>query len=189
MPIEEIKKELKTILSKERYEHCVSTMERAIELAKIYKEDEQKAAYTALAHDIAKEMTIDEYLQYALENRIELKEEDKQATSILHGIIGADIVKKKYNFTKEMCDAIHYHSTGRKNMTLLDKIVFLADKSEKLRTGEDADKLREMIENRGLDEAILWDIDYYTIPRMIAKKKSIHPNSIYARNDIIFKIQ
>lgn len=187
--IEEIKEELKTILSEKRYMHCVSTMERAIELARIYGADEKNVAYTALAHDIAKEMTIEEYLEYALKNDIKLTEDDKQATSILHGIIGADIAKKKYNFTKEMQDAIFYHSTGRKEMTLLDKIVFLADKSEKLREGPDADKLRKVIKERGLDEAILWDIDYYTIPRMIEKQKSIHPNSINARNAILAKMK
>lgn len=186
--IEDIKEELKSILSLKRYEHSVGAMEKAIELAEIFGEDRKKAAYTALAHDIAKEMSIEEMLEYALKNEIELIKEDKLITRTLHGIIGADIVKKKYGFTQEMQDAIYYHTTGRENMTLLDKIVFLADKSEKGREGEDADKLRNVIETDGLDKAILWDIDYYTIPRMINKQKMIHPNSIYARNDIISKI-
>lgn len=183
--IEDIKEELKSVLSQKRYEHCLGAMEKAIELAKIYNESEEKAAYTALTHDIAKEMSVEEMLEYALKNEIELTKEDKLITRTLHGIIGADIVKKKYGFTKEMQDAIYYHTTGRENMTLLDKIVFLADKSEIGREGEDAEKLRRVIEEEGLDKAILWDIDYYTIPRMIAKQKMIHPNSIYARNHII----
>lgn len=183
--IEEIKEELKTILSSKRYEHSLGAMEKAIELAEVFGEDKEKAAYTALTHDIAKEMSIEEMLDYALKNEIELTKEDKLITRTLHGIIGADIVKKKYGFTQEMQDAIYYHTTGRENMTLLDKIVFLADKSEKGREGEDAEKLRNVIETEGLDKAILWDIDYYTIPRMINKQKMIHPNSIYARNDLI----
>lgn len=183
--IEEIKQELKTILSPKRYEHSVGAMEKAIELAEVFGEDKEKVAYTALVHDIAKEMSIEEMLDYALKNGIELTKEDKLITRTLHGIIGADIVKKKYGFTQEMQGAIYYHTTGRENMTLLDKIVFLADKSEKGREGEDAEKLRNVIETEGLDKAILWDIDYYTIPRMINKQKMIHPNSIYARNDLI----
>lgn len=183
--IEEIKEELKTILSSKRYEHSLGAMEKAIELAEVFGEDKEKAAYTALTHDIAKEMSIEEMLDYALKNEIELTKEDKLITRTLHGIIGADIVKKKYGFTQEMQGAIYYHTTGRENMTLLDKIVFLADKSEKGREGEDAEKLRNVIETEGLDKAILWDIDYYTIPRMINKQKMIHPNSIYARNDLI----
>lgn len=183
--IEEIKQELKTILSPKRYEHSLGAMEKSIELAEVFGEDKEKAAYTALTHDIAKEMSIEEMLEYALKNEIELTKEDKLITRTLHGIIGADIVKKKYGFTKEMQDAIYYHTTGRENMTLLDKIVFLADKSEKGREGEDAENLRNVIETEGLNKAILWDIDYYTIPRMIAKQKMLHPNSIYARNDLI----
>lgn len=187
--IEEIKEELKNILSLKRYEHSLGAMEKAIELAKQYGEDIEKAAYTALVHDIAKEMPEEELLKYAFENNIELTKEDKLITRTLHGIIGANIVKRKYEFTKEMQDAIYYHTTGRENMTLLDKIVFLADKSEKTREGEDAEKLRKVIKEEGLDKAILWDIDYYTIPRMIAKQKMIHPKSIYARNYLISKLK
>ena len=187
--IEEIKEELKSILSIKRYEHSLGAMEKAIELAEIFGEDKEKAAYTALTHDIAKEMSIEEMIDYALKNGIELTKEDKLITRTLHGIIGADIVKKNYGFTQEMQDAIYYHTTGRENMTLLDKIVFLADKSEKRREGEDAEKLRNMIKTEGLEKANFWDIDYYTIPRMITKQKMIHPNSIYARNDMISKLK
>lgn len=186
--IELIKQDLKNILSEKRYCHSISTMEKAKQLATIYNEDIQKTMITALTHDIAKEMTIEEHLEYSIKNNVELNEDDKNSTIILHGIIGADIVKKQYSFTDEMCDAIYYHSTGRKNMTMLDKIIFLADKSEDLRQVEDADKLRKIIEEKGLNEAILWNIDYNTIPKMIENRRIIHPYSIDARNDIISKI-
>lgn len=189
-PIEEIKQELKTILSSKRYEHSVGVMEKAIELAKIYNEDEEKAAYAALTHDIAKEMTTEEYYRYARENNIEIEEIDKIETIALHGKIGADIAKKKYNFTAEMCNAIYYHTTARANMTLLDKIIYIADKIEENRKYPEADKLRKVFEKcKNLDEFILYDIDYYTIPKMIEQKRIIHPNSIYARNDIINKLK
>lgn len=187
--IEKISQDLKQTLSEDRYLHCISTMKRAKEMAKNYNIDELTVILAALAHDIAKEMTKEQYIEYSKENGIELDEFDIQETIALHGKIGANIVKNKYGFTKEMQDAIYYHTTGRENMTLLDKIVFLADKSEDRRIGEDADKLREIIDKEGLDKAILWDIDYYTIPRMIKKNRLIHPNSIYARNDIISKLK
>lgn len=187
--IEEIKKELKTILTEKRYLHSVGVMEKAIELAEIFGEDKEKVAYTALVHDIAKEMSEEEMLDYAMKNNIELTKEDKLVTSMLHGVIGADIVAKKYGFTKEMQDAIYYHTTGRENMTLLDKIVYVADKSEeKTRVGEHVEKLREIINNKGLDEAILFILEDWTIPKAIKNRKRIHPNSIYARNYIISKM-
>lgn len=189
-PIEEIKQELEKILSPKRYEHSVGVMEKAIQLAKIYNEDEEKTAYAALTHDIAKEMTVEEYYKYAKENRINLSKNDKLVPSMLHGIIGADIVKKRYNFTDEMCNAIYYHTTGRANMTILDKIIYIADKIEENRKYPEADKLRKVFEKcKNLDEFILYDIDYYTIPKMIEQKRIIHPNTIYARNTLISKLK
>lgn len=186
--IEELKSELKNILSTKRYEHSIGVMEKAIELAKIYGEDERKVAYTALMHDMAKEMSIEEMLDYAAKKQINLTKEDKLITSALHGIIAAHIVKEKYDFTKEMQDAIYYHTTGRENMTLLDKIVYVADKSEeRTRNSEHANKLRQIAKEKGLDEAILFVLDDWVLIKAIEDKKLIHSNSILARNDIILK--
>lgn len=188
--IEKIKEDLKQILSEKRYIHSIGAMEKAIELAKTYGEDEEKSALTALTHDIAKEMTIEEYYKYAEENNIKLSKDDKMCTSVLHGIIGADIVKKKYGFTDEMCRAIYYHTTGITNMTLLGKIVYVADKIEDSRDYPEAEVLREKFnQSESLDEFILYDIDYYTLPKMIEKRRAIHPNTINVRNEIIEKMK
>ena len=188
--IEKIKEDLKQILSEKRYIHSIGAMEKAIELAKTYGEDEEKSALTALAHDIAKEMTIEEYYKYAEENNIELSKDDKMCTSVLHGIIGADIVKKKYGFTDEMCRAIYYHTTGITNMTTFEKIIFLADKvEERTRPKDKADVIRNIIKEKGLDEAILWIADDYTIPKAIKNMDILHPNTLNVRNEIIEKIK
>lgn len=188
--IEKIKEDLKKILSEKRYIHSIGAMEKAIELAKEYGENVEKAALTALTHDIAKEMTIEEYYKYAEENNIELSKDDKMCTSVLHGIIGADIVKKKYGFTDEMCKAIYYHTTGITNMTTFEKIIFLADKvEERTRPKDKADIIRNIIKEKGLDEAILWIADDYTIPKAIKNRDILHPNTINVRNEIIEKIK
>lgn len=188
--IEKIKEDLKKILSEKRYIHSIGAMEKAIELAKEYGENVEKVALTALTHDIAKEMTIEEYYKYAEENNIELSKDDKMCTSVLHGIIGADIVKKKYGFTDEMCKAIYYHTTGITNMTTFEKIIFLADKvEERTRPKDKADIIRNIIKEKGLDEAILWIADDYTIPKAIKNRDILHPNTINVRNEIIEKIK
>ena len=188
--IEKIKEDLKQILSEKRYIHSIGAMEKAIELAKVYGEDEEKLALTALTHDIAKEMTVEEYYKYAEENNVELSKDDKMCTSVLHGIIGADIVKKKYGFTDEMCRAIYYHTTGITNMTTFEKIIFLADKvEERTRPKDKADVIRNIIKEKGLDEAILWIADDYTIPKAIKNRGILHPNTINVRNEIIEKIK
>ena len=188
--IEKIKEDLKQILSEKRYIHSIGAMEKAIELAKVYGEDEEKLALTALTHDIAKEMTVEEYYRYAEENNVELSKDDKMCTSVLHGIIGADIVKKKYGFTDEMCRAIYYHTTGITNMTTFEKIIFLADKvEERTRPKDKADVIRNIIKEKGLDEAILWIADDYTIPKAIKNRGILHPNTINVRNEIIEKMK
>lgn len=188
--IEKIKEDLKQILSEKRYIHSIGAMEKAIELAKVYGEDEEKLALTALTHDIAKEMTVEEYYKYAEENNVELSKDDKMCTSVLHGIIGADIVKKKYAFTDEMCRAIYYHTTGITNMTTFEKIIFLADKvEERTRPKDKADVIRNIIKEKGLDEAILWIADDYTIPKAIKNRGILHPNTINVRNEIIEKMK
>lgn len=184
--LKKITQDLKEILSEERYLHSISTMKKAKELAEDCHYNEQIVMLTALAHDIAKEMTKEEYFAYAKENKIALDEFDHLETIALHGKIGADIVEKKYGFTKEMKEAIFYHTTGRANMTLLDKIIYLADKIEDRRSNKEIEELRKVYQNtHSFDKTILWDIDYCTIPKMIAKQKPIHLSSIDARNDII----
>ena len=187
--IEKVKEDLEKSLSEKRYIHSIGAMEKAVELAKIYGEDEEKSALTALAHDIAKEIPTEEYYKYAEENNIELSKDDMMCTSVLHGIIGADIVKKKYGFTDEMCRAIYYHTTGIINMTTFEKIIFLADKvEERTRPKDKADVIRNIIKEKGLDEAILWIADDYTIPKAIKNRAVIHPNTINVRNEIIEKM-
>lgn len=187
--IQKIKEDLKRNLTERRYTHSIGAMEKAIELAEEYGENVEKAALTALTHDIAKEMTIEEYYKYAEENNIELIKDDKMCTSVLHGIIGADIVKKKYGFTDEMCKAIYYHTTGITNMTTFEKIIFLADKvEERTRPKDKADIIRNIIKEKGLDEAILWIADDYTIPKAIKNRDILHPNTINVRNEIIEKM-
>ena len=184
-----IDEDAKKMLSEKRYIHCKNVMKRAVELARMYGVDEDKAMLTGFAHDIAKEIPTEEYYKYAKENNIELSKDDIMCTSVLHGIIGADIVKKKYGFTDEMCRAIYYHTTGIINMTTFEKIIFLADKvEERTRPKDKADVIRNIIKEKGLDEAILWIADDYTIPKAIKNRSVIHPNTINVRNEIIEKM-
>lgn len=187
--IEIIKNDLEKSLSPKRYEHSLSTMKKAEELAVKYNQDITSVKLTALAHDIAKEMKPEEYIKYANKNGIHLKKIDRTIISTLHGIIGADMVYKKYGFNKKMQEAIYYHTTGKARMNMLDKIVYIADKIEDTRDYEGVKKLRELVENNSIEEAILYDIDYITIPSMIRRERVIHTNSVEARNDLVCKIK
>lgn len=186
MDIEIIQSELKEILSTKRYRHSVGVMERAEELANIYNVDINAAKLVGIAHDIAKEMTSEEVFKYANNNKIVFDDIEKKQPSLLHSKIGADICKKKYNFTESMQEAIIYHTTGSENMDMLAKIIFIADATEKNRNFENLEYL-VTLSNSNIDEAIVYYLDA-TIKGVINKKQLIHPNSVLTRNSFLDKI-
>ena len=96
--IENIQAELKTILSEKRYKHSIGVMKKAEELAKQYGIDEYIAALTGLAHDIAKEISNVEKIDYCKEHQIEIDDVEIHNVGLLHAKIGADMTKK-YGFT------------------------------------------------------------------------------------------
>ena len=183
--IEKIKKDLKENMSEKRFEHSVSVMKKAIELAKIYNEDEDEAALAGLTHDIAKEMPDDEAFIIAEENGIELDEIEKINTKLLHGKIGAFLAKEKYGFNERITDAIKFHTETAPEMDNLSKIVYVADKIEDTRVSEkvDLDKQRE-VAMQNLDDAVIMILEASTL-KQIEKGRLIHPNGIYTRNYLL----
>lgn len=188
-----INEDLKEELSEKRYNHSIGVMKKSVELAEIYDADINKAKLTGLAHDIGKELSKEEKLEYAKQNNIEVDEIEKINVSLLHGKIGADICKKRYGFTEDMQDAIQFHTTGsgKKEMTVLEKIIFLADKIEENRNYKDKANLAELEELRelakiDLDKAVIKALDNSLI-YTIQKNELIHPDSINTRNKLITK--
>lgn len=183
--IDKIKYDLKNILSERRYIHSLGVMEMSVQLAKIYHVDEEKAKIAGLLHDNAKEMTAEELLKYVDDNDIQISEVERINTKILHGKVGADIAKKKYRISKEIQEAIEYHTTTNPNMTTLDKIVFVADKIELNRKSAtyDIETERELAK-KDLDEAVIFIINS-NITSLIQKDKLINEESIQTRNKLM----
>ena len=186
---EDIKKEL----SEKRYNHSIGVMKKAEELAKIYGANINKARLVGLAHDIGKELSREEKLEYAENNNIKIDELEEINVGLLHGKIGADICKKRYGFTDDMQDAIKYHTTGNKNMNVLAKIIFLADKIEDTRKYKDETRMLELenlrkLATENLDKAVIKAIDN-SIEYTMQKNELIHPDSIITRNQLLISIQ
>ena len=184
-----INKDLKDILSEKRYNHSIGVMKKAEELAKIHDENINKAKLVGLAHDIGKELSENEMIQYTKENNIEVDEIEKINIGLLHAKIGADICSKKYGFSIDMQNAIKYHTVGNLNMDLLSKIIFVADKIEDGRNYKDEDKSKDLklareIVITNIDKALLFEIDC-SIKYTIQKGKLIHPDSILIRNKLL----
>ena len=183
LEIEQIDKDLQNILSPERYHHSKCTMDVCEELANIYGVDVETAKKVGLAHDIAKELTAEQALQYIDENNIQADEMEKRLTKLLHAKIGADITKKKYGFTPEMGQAISEHTTGKENMTLLSKILYIADCTGIDRDFPDVNEVREMARNN-IDEAMIMAFNI-VIKESLKRKREMHIDTILARNWLI----
>ena len=185
--IDKIKQELKENLSDKRYIHSLGTMERAEELAKIYGVDIEKARLAGLTHDIAKEMTKEESLQYIKEHNIEIDEIEEINVKLLHGKIGANMVKEKYGLCQEIQDAILYHTTTDKNMDMLAKIIYVADKTENNRKSKEFDiEYERELANKDIDAAIIYILDG-NIEEIIKKGKLVHPKAIEKRNSLLIR--
>lgn len=183
--IEKILEDVKNTLSEKRYIHSIGVMKQAEYLAKKYGQDVEIAKAVGIAHDIAKELTEEEKIKYVEENKIEIDEIEKINIGLLHAKIGADICKKKYNFTEEMQNAIKYHTTGNENMDTLAKIIFVADKTEENRKYDDLQTVQKLADE-DLDKCILYILDYMLVDN-VKKQKTIHPDSIKIRNKILIE--
>lgn len=181
----EIENDVKSVLSEYRFTHSLGVVKKAVELANIYGLDEEITRKVAIAHDIAKEMTNEEMIEYAKANNIKIDEIETVKPSLLHGKIGADIAAKKFGFTQDMVNAIKWHTTGRKNMSMLEKIIYVADKTEENRKGTrfNLEKSRELsIQN--IDKALIFLMNEF-ITYNVINEWLIHPETIDARNDLL----
>ena len=183
--VEKIKEYLQNNMSEKRFNHSVSVMKKAIELANIYNENEDEAALAGIAHDIAKEIPDDEAFKIAKENGIEFDEIEMMNTKLLHGKIGAFIAGQKYGLNDRIQNAIKIHTTTSPDMDMLAKIIFVADKIEDTRKDEDIDiDAQRKIAIENIDEAIILIIDN-SLKKRVAKGKLIHPAGLYTRNKLI----
>ena len=185
--LKEIDEDAQKMLSEKRYIHCKNVMKRAVELAKIYGINENKAMLAGFAHDITKEMPKDEMFKYIEEHNIKIDEFEKKNPGLLHGKIAAVFCKEKYGFTEDMQKALEYHTTGEPDMDDLAKIVFIADKTEVGRKNNDWEKIREK-EKEGLDALLLYVIDE-SICYVIKKGKQIRVDTILTRNYLLEKMK
>lgn len=128
--IEKIKSDLESSLSEYRYSHSLGVALEAKRLARVYGVDEESAYMAGLLHDVAKEFNEDENNYWIKRGKISLELLKDEYKKIVHAEVGAIVAYNKYNMNKEICQAIKYHTLGDKNMTMLDKIIFVADKIE-----------------------------------------------------------
>ena len=128
MEMQEIRKNLKKDLDKYRYEHTKGVMYTAGCLAMANNYDVEKAMLAGLLHDCAKCVPADEKIKLCEKNHIEISDAEYKNPGLLHAKLGAFFARKKYGIeNEEILRSIESHTTGRPNMSLLDKIIYIAD--------------------------------------------------------------
>lgn len=119
---------LKTKISEKRFEHSLGVEYTAACMAMVHGADVEKARIAGILHDCAKGIPTKEKLEKARNHGIPINRSEKENPDLLHAKLGAYYAKTKYDVRdEEILDAIAYHTTGRPDMSLLDKIIFIAD--------------------------------------------------------------
>lgn len=170
-----------------RWEHTKGVMETAVILAGRFGADPVKAELAAILHDVAKYWPVQKLHQMMVEHKLsdELLHYDKQ---LWHAEVGAFVAEHEYGVTDvEVLDAIRYHTSGRIGMTLLDKVVCLADYMEPGRDFPGVNNIRELA-NHSLEEALAAGFDS-TIGYLLSRRQIIFPLTVLARNDLIKQLE
>ena len=132
------------LLEPERIAHVVGCESEAVMLAKTWGEDPDNAAEAGILHDITKKFRGEEQLKLCRKYGIVYDEAEEKNTVILHARTGAAMAKELFNISDEIAAAIRWHTTGKKDMTTLEKIVYLADFIEPTRDFPGLDALRAL---------------------------------------------
>ena len=180
----EIIEYVKSNLSEKRFTHIKGVAETAKDLAVFYGENPLYAEMAGYLHDIAKEISLEE--MNALAENIELGDDIRASKAMMHAIAGACLARKLFDIPDEVYYACYYHTTGRENMTCLEKIVFLADMIEPSREFTGLEEIRALSKT-DLNKAVLASLNS-TIRHLVKTDKKIHYPSIKTRNFLLTEL-
>ncbi len=181
---------LKKNLSDERYSHSLGTAQAAQELAKQYGLDSDKAYLAGLVHDCAKNMDNNKLLDL-IKNKIKegFNVDELKNPKVYHAIAAPYVAKKEFEIDDaEILNAIRKHTIGSTDMSLFDKIIFLADKIE-LNTRDETYRkpLYDILEqNKGINglDMALFKCYSETIKSLVQRKLFICPDTIDVYNKL-----
>lgn len=180
---QEYKALLRSRLSDYRYRHSLCVAEEAVRLARLYGADEEKAELAGLLHDIMKEADREEQKRYILMESRRYSPYYDISHKLMHAPAAASYVRRELGIrNRDVRAAIRYHTTGRANMSLLEKVIFLADFTSADRDYNGVDKMRSLV-NKDMSKAMMFALSY-TISDLASKEKPVHPDTVDAYNDL-----
>lgn len=177
----ELEARVRSRVTGERLAHTYRVLEYARHLARIHGADPTQAAVAALMHDYAKPLPPEALLREAERLGLSVHPVERAAPHLLHGPVAAALLAEEGLVTDgDVLQAIATHTTGRAEMTLLEKVLYVADYAEPGRRFPGAAAVRETAE-KDLDRALLEALDN-SLVYLVQQGWLIHPASVEARN-------
>lgn len=177
---ENLMQKIQMRMSEQRFKHVLGVEETAVALAKKYGASPEKASIAALTHDYAKERPDEEFKMVIVRDGFD-PELLNYNNAIWHGLVGASFVERELGITDaEILHAIRVHTTGAAKMSLLDKIIYVADYIEPGRDFPGVQDARA-IAWTDLDEAVAFETKH-TLAHLLAQEQQIYPKTIETYN-------
>ena len=183
---EQFKDIIRARLTPQRYEHSLAVAAEAKRLAIKWGADPDKAYTAGLLHDILKNTKSELQLQILQDFGILLDTVEQQAPKLWHAKCGAAFIERVLGVTDpEIVTAVRYHTTARAGMSVMERVLFLADFTSADRDYDDVDVMRRLVE-KDPDEAMLYALGY-TIRELTEGNAPIHPDTFEAYNEVALK--
>lgn len=178
LPFERLKEISLSLHKSNRLNHVVGCSDTAVELARIYGADETAARRAGILHDITKALNEEEQLHLCEKYDIILNQLERENPKLLHAKTGATIAREIFGESDAVYHAIYWHTTGRKNMSMLEKNIYLADYIEPNRDFPGVQELRRLA-YENIDKALLMGLRM-SVEQLTKRGMEIDPNSLAA---------
>lgn len=186
--LDEVTQKLRNTLSKKRFIHSVNVANEAIRLADKFEADKGLCYIAGLLHDICKEMDKELLLKMVKRSGIIVDDIFLRAEQIWHGHAGAVYIWEELNiYNTEIIDAIRFHSSANSNLSIIGKIIYMADLISSERNYEGVEELR-IKAYQDLDGAML-DAVSFTLKKFIIKRRQVLNYTISAYNELVLSVE
>lgn len=180
LPEAELRKVAVSLLKPQRVNHVLGCAETAVKLAKRYGADETVALRAGLLHDVTKAIDGEDQLLLVDKYDILISDFERKNPKLLHAKTGAAVAKYVFGESEEVVRAIYWHTTGKADMSLMEKIIYLADYMEPTRNFPGVEELRTLA-FQNLDRGLLMGFEM-CIEELIRENKSLSTESVEARD-------
>ncbi len=181
---EEFKSLIKGKLKESRFVHSLNVADSAKELALLYGCDEEKAYTAGLLHDVMKNASEKEQLNAINKAGWQLTDCEKANPKLWHAVAGAAFMKTELGIEdNDLIEAVRYHTTARRKMSVLEKVIYVADFVSADRNYPEVEEVREA-SKQSLEKAMMLGLEF-CIQEIAKRRQILHPDSVDAYNEII----